>query len=436
MGGPGKLGFLDKRFASNQELALPSDLDVGLTKSHIRNLVLANQAGDFGFEVNLWAATLAYPGANSGTFVKNLFKLLKYGRLQFRKDKGNNWQFWPHALAIAISHGGRILFQLPVAVDVFGVKERDFRFIEWMTGKTVDQLYQRSVATHEIDRLSEKDIERPLANGGQKVLKEVKPKFKFSSKGTKHFGINLALGGSGRRSPHVHKGTTLVAEDGRHGHAYVLFKPPSANKVGGMLIGIEGSEAKKWDMLGHFHGASASSSELSMSGGLKFKSLKRNDMPNGDDCMIVDLLGFRSIDLLISTMEAQSDVNATDHVTSNVMADANWIKSHTFLPSFDLWEKKWSYKSVGSRSTRLEHLGTLLDLYHQVARADLPKRMRYLDALWWNCEELQRKNERKSAVERLMDLIAVEAVCIRTINMTYMNQLEQDSGLRAYLDEN
>lgn len=362
----GQSGFLDKVGKRQEATRGPAGFNLEQTQQHLNQLIQANQRGDFSFEINLWQQTLAHPGPKTGKFVRNLFKLLKHGGLQYRMQKGQPWMPWDWPLAVAVSHGGRLLIQLP---PVEG--NPDFRFLDWLTGDTrLQDLYKRPAATHEIDRLKTPDP-ISLVNMGRKVLKEVKPfGTKFSTKGTYHYGMNLAL--SGINQPSLHNANVNACEDGRHGHAYLCYKPPHHGKVGGMLIGIEGSEAGKWDMLGHFHGLSATSSEVSMSGGMKFKKLSIRNVPKEDDCMIIDLYGKGFIDQIIPAIDNNAIPAAHENIEG--LARNQFIKVRSILPPARTFTKKWTYKTFGSRDKILKDLDSALKKYEAIPLVNLEGR--------------------------------------------------------------
>jgi hypothetical protein len=365
----GHSGFMDKVGNPMAARTGPIGFDAQQTQLHLQHLTEANNLGDFSFEKKLWQQTLNFPGPSSGTFVKNLFKLLKHGSLQYRMRKGQSWMPWALPLAVAISHGGRLLIQLPPVR-----RERDFRFLDWFTGQNHNNLYSRKAATHEIIRMQTPDP-LPLANGGRKVLKEGKPTgTKIQTKGTLHYGINLALSGFNR--PSLHNAKVNAVEDGRHGHAYLCYKAPHDGKVGGMLIGIEGSEAGKWDMLGHFHGWSASSSDVSMSGGVKFKKLSALNVPKEEDCMILDLIGMGTIDRIIHVVGAYATPSADEEIEGLVRNQ--WIRTRSVLPQAKTFTGKWTYAKFGSRNQILRDLDAAMKAYEAIPFANLVGRFFFL----------------------------------------------------------
>ena len=88
----------------------------------------------------------------------------------------------------------------------------------------------------------------PRKGGGVKFLKEYTPfktaplkdKYRSSQGKARHYGLNVALGGTGNINPF--SGNRIIA-NGNHGHFYVFFKRPHSDrsKFAGLLLGCEGS---------------------------------------------------------------------------------------------------------------------------------------------------------------------------------------------------
>jgi hypothetical protein len=230
-----------------------------------------------------------------------LFKVLKYGCPKYRRKKGDTaWFDWEYSLATAMSHGGRILIQLP---PLQNPGDDQFEFIKWFTGLTNFHGSTRVKSSHGIEPLDQNQPDGNIRHGHPKLLKETDGRFTVGWKTSSYinFALNLPLGGEGNVSPHVllpyslmdlHTNLNhyLVQEaNGRHGHLFIGYRTPTTTHCGGLLVGCEGSESGAWDMLGHFHGASASSSDVSMCGGVKFTKLHLRNIPKEKDCFFIDL---------------------------------------------------------------------------------------------------------------------------------------------------
>src|SRR5262249_30177150 len=90
----------------------------------------------------------------------------------------------------------------------------------------------RMAATHRVDLCPKMDIVDLYRH---KYVAEGKGK----NDATTHHYINVALGGVGQTNPFSGKAVTNV--DGRHGHLYFGYRPPTDNTYGGLLAGTEQS---------------------------------------------------------------------------------------------------------------------------------------------------------------------------------------------------
>ena len=410
-------GLRDRAFAPHRAgLSRAEGYDAGATQAHMTSLQTRNAARDFGFELDLWEATLTSPGI-TGRFLTNLFIVLRDGGVQYRHKKGHRFQWFKYPVAVAVSHGGRILIQL-APLDRAGLhaggSQFKHAFIQWLLGKNLNQLNDmgqgggtRAVATHNIKVTGEGNI---LANGRAKVLQESGGS---TYRGMTHIGINLPLGGQGNISPHPHAQDNTVHVDttsGRHGHAYVGYKAPTVGAPGGVLVGIEGSEAGRWDMLGHFHGASATSSAISMSGGVKFTKLGFSDMPSEKDCMMVDLTP--GWDRLVTHTFAPAAVRAPSvpgprGITLN-------LNGRTSLPRYDQWKSHTSRGRMHRRSSALRKIDDQLKNYWLSLGRSASVQNRYINLL----QMLQATNgvsqrDRKPAWAALRDRIYIEMSDLR-----------------------
>jgi hypothetical protein len=85
-------------------------------------------------DANLWRLTLKYPGNPArGAFLRRIFLVLRFGNFLYSPKKGE-WKFWYETnwpIATALSHGGRILIQLPMSNST-DESERDHSFWNWL----------------------------------------------------------------------------------------------------------------------------------------------------------------------------------------------------------------------------------------------------------------------------------------------------------------
>lgn len=234
-------------------------------------------------DVAMWYGAMASPGA-VGAFglIRNCFHLLYYGQMAAKRQDGtwSTWRSFNWPLAMALSHGGRVLVQLPRLANMPGMTH--LNFWTWLWDYRTPRA--RAAATHGIDRGT--DPAEALPGGFVLHMKEVGGKlaaFK-TSKGGNHYGIEIALGGAGNANPFSGK---AVAPNGASGHLYLYYLPPEANQYGGLLIGCEGSappdrkNAKHDDQFGGGHSIFGGSNTFSGTGGLKFGGAKLKNPATG-----------------------------------------------------------------------------------------------------------------------------------------------------------
>jgi hypothetical protein len=255
----------------------------------------ANNQGDFSFEESIWHDTLQRAPEQQQPLLKKLFAILKYGQLQYRSDsRYPSFEPWPHSLAAALSHGGRIMVQLPPSdewdlLDA-GIMADDFMM--WFLEGGVEWDFR--MATHSIHP----NLKSKPSSPKRKWLKEKKG----SWGPMQHIGINLALGGNNRRSKFAEfwSSNPSAEPNGRHGHMYLgylhpfretktLRPPPNWECYRGFLIGIEGSTPLLRDVVGHYHGPKATSSIMKVAGGIKWTFVNILEKPGEYDCMFVNL---------------------------------------------------------------------------------------------------------------------------------------------------
>jgi hypothetical protein len=326
---------------------------------------LENEMKQEGFDaqierdVRMWQATFSNSDNNvlerrRNDVLSRIFLILKFGKLLYRSNTSDNssWNYWKDAqlpIATALSHGSRILIQLPRAQStsnnklgsfksLFQLKstseeeegEYDHSFWTWLITGTISGnlshyvstassgdaaleeqkiIFKRLAATHSIKYAKTVSSTDPsttttitLSDGTkkQKYIYEVKEKIGLNARNTKvfavkehvlhhhrHWGMNIACGGSGNMNEQ-----TRVESNGEHGHVYLYYMAPSLHRHGGIMIGIEGSEYGKQDQSGTSHTLQASSPEVGVTGGMKWSRLKQlgiASIPDKYDSMFVDL---------------------------------------------------------------------------------------------------------------------------------------------------
>lgn len=281
-----------------------------------------NNDGDFEFEIRNWQNTLGQDGTADGCVTKRLFAVLKYGPLCYRRSPTDSFEPWPYTIATALSHGGRILIQLPRYKNRKVYFAKDDPFMQWLLGGSMELAKSRH-ATHGIREVTDK------SHGIKEVAEVHGWEARLLPLGMEHLGLNIALGGRGRNSPYGEFWDTQplqyisdakqVKADGRHGHMYLGFLP-GWRKMGGLwgktphcalLVGIEGSNPLLRDVVGHYHGPNASSSIVKVAGGIGWKHLTIANKPGEYDCLFVDLSDESALDAIKEVYQS-SVVSAED----------------------------------------------------------------------------------------------------------------------------
>ncbi|RYE06035.1 MAG: hypothetical protein EOP33_02195 [Rickettsiaceae bacterium] len=179
--------------------------------------------------------------------------------------------------ASILGHGGRAMIEIPAGSGD--------RLMNWLSsgdpatdgrsrkqtqqGAIADNktLYNRPAATHDVS------IEADGKGGFD--LKEKKGfsiglrdflSNKLLGKKTNHFGVDLALNAEyGKKDS---EGKIVDKPDGDHGHLYVHYIPPTKDKPGSLMIGIEGAAPSSPK-----HSKTGASDPVSPTGGTKFDEL-------------------------------------------------------------------------------------------------------------------------------------------------------------------
>lgn len=214
-------------------------------------------------DVEAWNGAIAQPGDKDiAELLKKIFTILVHGGLIYRENDKSPWKWWEQSkmpVASVISHGGRVMIQTP---------RSDTDFIKWLIPAKFMKM-TRPFATHGI---TQEKADTGLAV--EKHISESRGKWtavKELVSRSKHLGINVPLFGHGNTNPFS---GSLVSANGEHGHLYIHYLSSSSSQSGGLLIGCEGSEAGKTDQFGHKHDAKAKSSDISPTGGLKWRHNK------------------------------------------------------------------------------------------------------------------------------------------------------------------
>jgi len=364
----------------------------------------------YELDVAMWYGTLLTAKGNLKKFLIRMFSVIYYGGLMFRSKDGT-WKLWLETgtpLASTLSHGGRILIQLPTA-KVKGAS----KFWDWMlSGARVDS---GGIATHGVAKES-KPYEY-IYGDRFKYLKETHGK----KTAVKHIGhhkrLNIALGGTGHINPWTRN---RIADNGEHGHLYMYYRKPTSTTCGAIMLSLESEAYGKTGQTGHKHSMSASSEEFTATGGAKwvlkeedaqngFMALPDSDLRDRYDGMIIDLTGNGTArDIKFVRDSAQS--LSIDTLAMAPCPPVALSFQKTLIPEIATW--KFSTKGKKSRaSVGIKTIDSLVAEYHTLLETGFPDtQMRYLRAMQAECRTWMkgpgvRHKNRKPGVQRLIGLI-------------------------------
>ena len=211
------------------------------------------------YDGELWFETIRNPGSGvKKEILRRIFTTIRYGGLMIRHKQEDSEFWWPYCsigwpIACTLSHGGRILIQLPRAFP--GCTGPDHSYWNWLTCDA--KVLMPRVGTHSTGNRKQP---MPMVLDRVKVVDELKSvgfgisqgirKLAESEVGPRSFGMNIALGGAGNTSPSTNM---IISDNGDHGHVYFCYRPPLQNKYGAILIGVEGEAPGHWGQSGNFH---------------------------------------------------------------------------------------------------------------------------------------------------------------------------------------
>ncbi len=304
----------------------------------IRTLLLrCTEQEQYERDVAMWYG-YCRSGSKGAKLTLKLLSIFKFAGIMYR-DSNGTWQDFTHTfphvpVASLLSHGGRILIQLPAAnswrhrvnlgnkvftfvkgvtydplkslvgnhqqktilkqklrwapinllargagvgVSVLSVGHKtyeagDDRFWWWLTGGRFSQgaAHTRALATHSTIRCRHP---KPLPQNRLLYFDEEKAPVTSNIRDSmmgRHHYKNLALGGIGNLNPFS---GMKITKDGSHGHLYMNYRAPG-RAPGCLLLGVEGSAPGKGNQYGKVHDASATKGEFSATGGQKWDLLK------------------------------------------------------------------------------------------------------------------------------------------------------------------
>jgi hypothetical protein len=246
-----------------------------LPRRDLANLGIRGKDQQFQLDAAMW-----YGAIKTGPYSEVLLKLFSIffcaGVIYWN---GNSWADWsknPGAnVASLLSHGQRVLVQIPTS------QKGGDKLWTWLDDPP-GSIPPRDWATHGQTRNSPPF--KDLILGHKKYVTEEKTHRKAHSGSglTKHYGLNVALGGRDKRNPFSAANDDLkhkyepIKGDGKNGHVFISYMRPSKNEVGGMLVGCEnaapGMGKNPHTKAGH--SLFGWGQDISACGGKKWKELK------------------------------------------------------------------------------------------------------------------------------------------------------------------
>lgn len=202
---------------------------------------------------NIIGSAIADQEIRAVAVYKRALLLVGSGNLQLHSDRGTEvYSGSENGLPVSsyLSHGARVMIEIPPGsgdklanwltsgkANESGISRKQTQQAAIDDGKIV---YNRPAATHGVSIEKAKDFEEYTVKekkGFSIGLKDFLSN-KIFGKETNHFGVDLALNAA--LGENDSQGNDVLKPDGDHGHIYIHYIPPTSDKPGSMLIGIEG----------------------------------------------------------------------------------------------------------------------------------------------------------------------------------------------------
>lgn len=254
----------------------------------------------YDWDAAAWYGAIANPGhASIATFLRKLFTVLQQAGVYYDKGTvaGNyDWQDvsvpdtnMPNGIPLGaiLAHGGRLIIQLPVRTEH---DDQGTAFFNWLTHEVrqSNMCRPRTTATHALDH---REPALRIAGGPRRFRTKEKRGKATGIRGAmktkimgeeNHWGVNLALFGSGRRNWFSNN---VVDHNGGHGHLYIYFNKKGVGQCPGIMVGGENSGVGAMSQTFVGHGAKAVSEDFSPAGTYKWPR-----MDHGPNHMIEEFL--------------------------------------------------------------------------------------------------------------------------------------------------
>lgn len=287
-------------------------------------------------DIAMWYGELKYGGKKGAELSRKILGAFYNNGVMYRKKDGKWADFSDLKIPVAslLSHGGRVLIQIPMSnsalrvslstilaapkailnminpnailrtkesmnmgakgakgaavgvgaffanalqegLSALGPKPAaagDDRFFDWLDGGT---LHKRVAATHSTILNIDDFEDNPLIQNRYMFITEEKagPASNVAdSLAGRHMFKNMVLGGE--KAYFNPFSGVQVMPDGGHGHMYVNYRAPRFRLPGSFLVGIEGSAPGVDSQFGKAHTAEAIKGEFSATGGTKWAKLR------------------------------------------------------------------------------------------------------------------------------------------------------------------
>lgn len=235
----------------------------------------------YDWDVAAWYGACVSPGDVSiQQCLAKVFTVLRLAGVRYDNGTVSGNYLWRDCavqgipLGSILAHGGRLLIQLPVRTEY---SDEGQAFFNWLTdeARTAGTCRPRTTATH------------ALAHRAPSLLLQGARRFRISESRGKptgirgaikskifnehnHWGVNLALFGSGRTNWFS---GNRVDHLGGHGHLYMYFNPKGVGQCASMMLGGENSGVGAMSQTFVGHGAKAVSEDFSPAGTYKWPAM-------------------------------------------------------------------------------------------------------------------------------------------------------------------
>lgn len=217
------------------------------------------QWGSFIYDKEMTSTDSSYKDRQE--VMKRIFMLVQSSVLTRTKDvitktiDSENENLPPMNIASLLSHGGRLLIQVPPLSEENS--NPDALIEALFPGGSRELFRNRPFASHALENVNNTVVEIELKKEGKTDYAKV-----LSNKMNKrNFGMDIGISYKG-----------AAAANGQNGHVYLYWMPPALNVPGGLMIGVETCAPGEKNVYGISHDSDAVKGEFSPTGGTKFTS--------------------------------------------------------------------------------------------------------------------------------------------------------------------